>query len=182
MAYRTTAARYLASYAVVNQPGWAEDWPGELTITGDRLYLRVFRQVFLCPPACMLVIYLLLKFFIRPGPSQSCPADRRTPARDVYSLTWISSTSPHSGFDRALVRRLAILKNWVDQHGLSSPPAAWRPVTGAIPYDPGRWQTTRRAADFDEDSIGILAVPPPSLDALGDQLRTHFGSPQRSPL
>ena len=73
------------------------------------------------------------------------------------------------------MRRLAILKNWVDQHGLSSPPAAWRPVTGAIPYDPGRWQTTRRAADFDEDSIGILAVPPPSLDALGDQLRTHFG-------
>jgi hypothetical protein len=73
------------------------------------------------------------------------------------------------------VRRLAVLKNWVDQHGLSSPPAAWRPVTGAIPYDPGRWQTTRRAADFDEDSIGILAVPPPSLDALGDQLQMHFG-------
>jgi uncharacterized protein len=100
---------------------------------------------------------------------------RRTPARDVYDLAWISSTSPHSGFDRPLVRRLAVLKNWVDQHGLSSPPAAWRPVTGAIPYDPGRWQMTRRAADFDEDSIGILAVPPPSLDALGDQLRTHFG-------
>jgi hypothetical protein len=99
---------------------------------------------------------------------------RRTPARDVYDLAWISSTSPHSGFDRALVRRLAVLKNWVDQHGLSSPPAAWRPVTSAIPYDPGRWQMTRRAADFDEDSIGILAVPPPSLDALGDQLRTHF--------
>ncbi|MGH3193933.1 MAG: hypothetical protein ACRDOL_43080 [Streptosporangiaceae bacterium] len=34
---------------------------------------------------------------------------------------------------------------------------------------------TRHAADFDEDSIGILAVPPPSLDVLGDQLRTHFG-------
>jgi hypothetical protein len=59
-------------------------------------------------------------------------------------------------------------------HGLS-PPAAWRPVAGAIPYDPGRWQTTRHAADFDEDSIGVLSVPPPSLDALGDQLRTHFG-------
>ena len=100
---------------------------------------------------------------------------RRTPARDVYDLAWICSTSPHSGFDRVLVRRLAVLKNWVDQHGLSSPPAAWRPVTGAIPYDPGRWQTTRRAADFDEDSIGILAVLPPSLDALGDQLRMHFG-------
>jgi len=37
---------------------------------------------------------------------------RRTPARDVYDLSWISSTSPYSGFDRALVRRLAVLKNW----------------------------------------------------------------------
>lgn len=100
---------------------------------------------------------------------------RRTPARDVYDLAWISSTSPHSAFDRPLVRRLAVLKNWVDQHGLSSPPATWRPVTGAVPYDPGRWQTTRHATDFDEDSIGILAVPPPSLDALGEQLRTHYG-------
>ena len=86
MAYRTTAARYLASYAVVNQSGWAEDWPGELTITGDRLHLRVFRQVSLCQPACMLVIYLLLKFFIRPGPSQNCPADPTHAARDVYNL------------------------------------------------------------------------------------------------
>jgi predicted nucleotidyltransferase component of viral defense system len=100
---------------------------------------------------------------------------RRTPARDVYDLAWISSTSPHSGFDRVLVRRLAVLKNWVDQHGLSSPPAIWRPVTGAVPYNADRWHATRHAADFDEDSIGILAVPPPSLDALGDQLRTHFG-------
>jgi uncharacterized protein len=100
---------------------------------------------------------------------------RRTPARDVYDLVWISSTSPHSSFDRALVRRLAVLKNWVDQHGLSSPPAFWRPVTGAVLYDADRWHATRHAADFDEDSIGILAVPPPSLDALGDQLRRHFG-------
>ena len=43
---------------------------------------------------------------------------RRTPARDVYDLVWLATTSPHSGFDRALVRRLAVLKNWTDQHGL----------------------------------------------------------------
>jgi hypothetical protein len=75
MTYRIIAASYLASYAVVNRSGWAEGWPGELTITGDRLYLGVFRQGFLCQPASMIVIYLLLKFFVRPGPSQSCPAD-----------------------------------------------------------------------------------------------------------
>jgi uncharacterized protein len=39
---------------------------------------------------------------------------RRTPARDVYDLVWIATTSPHSSFDRASVRRVAVLKNWVD--------------------------------------------------------------------
>jgi predicted nucleotidyltransferase component of viral defense system len=99
---------------------------------------------------------------------------RRTPARDVYDLTWIASTSPHSGFDRTAVRRLAVLKNWVDQYGLSSPPATWQPVTGAVPYSPDRWRTTRRAADFDEESIGLLTIPPPSLDDLGGQLHALF--------
>jgi predicted nucleotidyltransferase component of viral defense system len=99
---------------------------------------------------------------------------RRTPARDVYDLTWIASTSPHSGFDRATVRRLAVLKNWVDQYGLSSPPAAWQPVTGAAPYSADRWRTARRAADFDEESIGLLAVPAPSLYDLGAQLHALF--------
>lgn len=46
---------------------------------------------------------------------------------------------------------------------------------GCRPLQPDCWHATRRAADLDEDSIGILAVPPPSLDALGNQLRRHFG-------
>lgn len=100
---------------------------------------------------------------------------RRTPARDVYDLAWIASTSPHSGFDRATVRRLAVLKNWVDQYGLSSPPATWKPVAGAVPYRADRWRTIRCAADFDEESIGLLTVPAPSLDELGKKLHTHFG-------
>ena len=99
---------------------------------------------------------------------------RRTPARDVYDLVWIATNSPHSNFDRMTVRRLAVLKNWVDQYGLSSPPAHWRPVAGAVAYDPGLWRTVRRAEDFDEDSIGLLAVPPPSLNDLGAQLRALY--------
>jgi hypothetical protein len=70
---------------------------------------------------------------------------RRTPPRDVYDLVWIAGTSPHSGFDRAAVRRLAVLKNWVDQYGLACPPTTWEPVAGAVPYDPARWLTTRRS-------------------------------------
>ncbi len=100
---------------------------------------------------------------------------RRTPARDVYDLVWIATTSPHSAFDRARVRRLAVLKNWVDQHGMSSPPATWQPVSGATPYDPGLWRRIRPPDQFDEDSIGLLAVPAPSLDDLARQLHSHYG-------
>ncbi len=84
------------------------------------------------------------------------------------------ATSPHSGFDRAAVRRLAVLKNWVDQHGLASSPAVWEPVTGAAPYLPAQWLTTRRAQDFDDENIGLLAVPAPSLDHLAARLRTLY--------
>ncbi len=100
---------------------------------------------------------------------------RRTPARDVYDLVWIATNSPHSSFDRTAVRRLAVLKNWVDQYGLSSSPTTWSPVSGATAYDPTLWRRTRTAADFDEQSIGLLAVPAPSLDELGQQLRNLFG-------
>jgi uncharacterized protein len=72
------------------------------------------------------------------------------------------------------VRRLAVLKNWADQYGLSSPPATWQPVTGAVPYSTDRWQTTRHAADFDEESIGLLTIPAPGLGDLGARLRAHF--------
>lgn len=100
---------------------------------------------------------------------------RRTPARDVYDLVWIATNSPHSSFDRAAVRRLAVLKNWVDQYGLSSPPATWSPVSGASAYDTALWRRARTAPDFDEQSVGLLAVPAPSLDKLGEQLRSLYG-------
>lgn len=95
---------------------------------------------------------------------------RRTPARDVYDLVWIASNSPHSGFDRELVRRLSILKTWVDQHGLNSPPARWQPVAGATAYDPTLWTRVRTASDFDDESIGMLAVPAPKLSDLAAAL------------
>jgi len=100
---------------------------------------------------------------------------RRTPARDVYDLVWIATNSPHSSFDGAAVRLLAVLKNWVDQYGLSSPPTTWSPVSGAIAYDPALWRRARTAPDFDEQSIGLLAVPAPSLDELSQQLCSLYG-------
>ena len=107
---------------------------------------------------------------------------RRTPARDVYDLAWISSTSPHSGFDRVLVRRLAVLKNWVDQHGLSSPPAVWRPVTGAVPYSSDRWHApaTRRTSTKTASAYSPAQAETPRLDAAAISCGTHFGVSQTS--
>jgi hypothetical protein len=105
---------------------------------------------------------------------------RRTPARDVYDLAWIASTSPHSGFDRATVRRLAVLKNWVDQYGLSSPPATWKPVAGAVPYRADRWRTIRCAADFDEESIACSLSQRPASTNSAKSYTPTSGSSQIS--
>lgn len=91
---------------------------------------------------------------------------RRTPDRDVYDLVRIARKSPDSGFDRKLVQRVSILKTWVDQHGLSSSAAGWRPVPGAIAYDPTVWSRVRASSDFDDESVGMRAVPAPKLSDL----------------
>jgi uncharacterized protein len=43
---------------------------------------------------------------------------RTATARDASDLVWASSTSPHSRFSQEIVRRLAVLKVWVDNNGL----------------------------------------------------------------
>ncbi len=98
----------------------------------------------------------------------------RTLARDVYDLTWIARTSPHSNFSRPRVRRLAILKNWVDQYGLSSPPANWSRTPNPTPYQPNAWSRVRRKSEFDDESIGLLASPPPDLENLASELQRQY--------
>jgi predicted nucleotidyltransferase component of viral defense system len=100
--------------------------------------------------------------------------NRRTPARDVYDLRWVATTSPHSSFDRALVRRLAILKIWVDVNGLRSPTAEWRPAPESVPFQGERWLRHRSRTDYDEEDIGILAVPPPDLEHMSTDLRSLY--------
>lgn len=100
--------------------------------------------------------------------------NRVTPARDVYDLVWIATTSPHSQFNRALVRRLAILKCWVDTHGLHAPHAEWAGPPGAAVFDPDRWLRMRAAREFDDESIGVLATPAPDLNTLATDLCAQF--------
>ena len=100
--------------------------------------------------------------------------NRLTPARDVYDLVWLAKTSPHSQFDRALVRRLAILKCWVDVNGLHAPSVSWLGPPGADVLKTGEWLRLRAAREFDDESIGVLATPAPDLDRLASDLQSRY--------
>lgn len=96
--------------------------------------------------------------------------NRRSPARDAYDLVWVART-PGLDLDRPLIRRLAVLKAWVDLHGLRTDRASWpAPLPGAQPFDANRWLAPRSASDFDDEAIGLLTVPPPDLGDLGQDL------------
>ncbi|MGH9131784.1 MAG: nucleotidyl transferase AbiEii/AbiGii toxin family protein [Acidimicrobiales bacterium] len=96
--------------------------------------------------------------------------NRRSPARDAYDLVWVARTSGLD-LDRSLIRRLVVLKTWVDLHGLRADHAVWAaPLPGAQPFDVDRWLTPRGAGGFDDEAIGLLTVPPPDLGDLGHDL------------
>lgn len=96
--------------------------------------------------------------------------NRRSPARDAYDLVWVAGT-PGLDLDRALIRRLTVLKTWVDLYGLNTERARWAaPLPNARPFDAGRWLSPRAATDFDDQAIGLLTVPPPDLTDLGQDL------------
>ena len=96
--------------------------------------------------------------------------NRRSPARDAYDLVWVAGTAGLD-LDRTLIRRLAVLKTWIDLHGLHTEHARWAaPLPDARPFDIERWLSPRSAADFDDQAIGLLTVPPPDLTDLGRDL------------
>jgi hypothetical protein len=94
---------------------------------------------------------------------------RKATARDASDLVWVARTSPHSQFDRERVRRVAMLKVWVDNHGMSP---GWSPALASMPFDAASWLGHR--ARWDDEQIGMLASAPPTLAALEDGLRRHY--------
>lgn len=94
---------------------------------------------------------------------------RRAPARDAADLLWVASTSPHSQFDRDLTRHLAVLKIWVDNHGLGP---AWSAALNPAPLNPDAWLTPRK--HWDDEQIGLLTHPPPPLKQLEKDLFAHY--------
>jgi predicted nucleotidyltransferase component of viral defense system len=97
--------------------------------------------------------------------------NRTTPARDMYDLRWVNDTFLRAGhLDTDLVRRLAVLKIWVDNFGLiATTPRGqveWKPGHEGSVFDLDRWLRHRSSDEFDIEDIGALAVPPPTLPDL----------------
>lgn len=103
--------------------------------------------------------------------------NRKTTARDVYDLVWLwRNYRDGGGLDTNLVRRLAVLKIWVDAYGLSGQgDLAWKPGHEAYPFDPVAWLRARPAREFDSENIGQLSVPAPDLDELAADLVSGYG-------
>jgi predicted nucleotidyltransferase component of viral defense system len=92
--------------------------------------------------------------------------NRTTTARDVYDLVWLwKNYREDGGLDYDLVRRLAVLKTWVDTHHVQTHDAQWAGHPNK-PFDPEKWLKPRPTSAFDQEDIGQLSVPAPDLDEL----------------
>ena len=73
--------------------------------------------------------------------------NRTTTARDMYDLAWIAKHQREvGGLDRDLVRRLAVLKIWVDANGLAAADTAWKPGHEPRAFDPAVRRRAHRAS------------------------------------
>ncbi|WP_206214482.1 hypothetical protein [Adlercreutzia sp. ZJ242] len=93
----------------------------------------------------------------------------------MYDLAWVCSQGRLWGeLDKALVRRLAVLKVWTDSNGIHAGNAAWGPAHAKSALDPERWLRPRGSKEFDMEDIGALAVPIPKPEELSDRVRIGF--------
>jgi len=101
--------------------------------------------------------------------------NRATPARDMYDLGWVADNMLRSELDPALIRRLAVLKIWVDTHGVTAADGtAWLPAHSGGPFDPTQWLRIRDPREYDEEDIGVLAVPAPRLRDLSADVSAQY--------
>ena len=98
-----------------------------------------------------------------------------TTARDMYDLAWICSQRQFwSELDKALIRRLAVLKIWTDSNGMHAGNTSWGPAHSKSQFDPERWLRTRDSKEFDMEDIGALAVLTPKPEDLSERVSAGF--------
>jgi len=101
--------------------------------------------------------------------------NRITPARDLYDLRWIMTTTSISNkLDLPLIRHLAILKIWCDANGVSASNTYWKPGHESFSFNPSHWLRDRSNEDIDVEDIGALAVPTPTARELSEAVSLQF--------
>jgi len=101
--------------------------------------------------------------------------NRTTTARDMYDLSWIMTTAAIAqSLDTYLIRRLAVLKIWVDANGVHGGNTFWKQGHECRVFAPERWLQKRNAADFDTNDIGALTVPSPSFEELSTTISKTY--------
>lgn len=94
--------------------------------------------------------------------------NRQSTARDAFDLVWAASAAPTLVPDASRLRKLAVLKMWSDANGLG----VWLPAHNGGRFDPEIWLAPR--VNWDDQAIGLLTSPPPSLTELGHQLVERY--------
>lgn len=95
--------------------------------------------------------------------------NRSSTARDAWDLVWLATKSPFSDFDREFVRKLSILKIWVDNNGMGP---SWDPSLSPQSFDAETWLSSRE--DWDEQKIGLLTQKAPPIGELENQLFEYY--------
>lgn len=102
--------------------------------------------------------------------------NRTSTARDLYDLNWLLETkSIAATIDKELLKRLVILKIWVDSYGMHYGNIFWHPAHSPSVFDPDRWLNERNPKDVDAEDIGTLAVPAPTAEELLQKLKQNYG-------
>lgn len=101
--------------------------------------------------------------------------NRTTAARDMYDLAWLCGRTELWGkLDKPLIRKLAVLKIWVDTNGVSTGGESWGPARSGMSFDPQEWLRPRGREEFDIEDIGALAVPTPDPEGLSEVVCNGF--------
>lgn len=101
--------------------------------------------------------------------------NRSNTARDLYDLNWIMETPTiEQRIDKALLRHIAVMKIWVDSHGMHCGNVWWRPAHAPSVFDPEKWLYDRNPKTIDMEDIGILAVPAPTAEELLTRIQKNY--------
>lgn len=101
--------------------------------------------------------------------------NRTTTARDLYDLKWLIQNSKiKSNLDLNLIRRLVVLKIWVDSHGLNCENAHWNKAHQPSSFDPQYWLRNRKEEELDLEDIGALSIPVPSAKELLSSVQQNY--------